>query len=59
MNEKSKGQGKPNQGQPFSNAFVVVDQARNINENLDRLLAKKKLTPTGMPLVLPPEPMKS
>lgn len=59
MNEKSKGQGKPNQGQPFSGAFVVVEQARRMNENLDRLLAKKKLTPTGMPLVQQSEPLKS
>lgn len=59
MNEKSKGQGKPNQGQPFSSAFVVVEQARRMNENLDRLLAKKKLTPTGLPLVQQPEPLKS
>lgn len=58
MNDKTK-QDKPSKGQPFSSAFVVVEQARKVSENLDRLLAKKKLTPTGMPLVQQPGPMKA
>lgn len=58
MSENSK-QGKSNQQQPFLGAFVIVEQAQNVGRKLDLLLAKRGLTPKGMPAVNPPESRRS